>query len=79
MIVPGAFTKGTNHFAHSGSPADKDRAAEYDQGPYAGVPDQALKGLATLEPADAGSVAVTIVDVIGTLRHKAVLRPHRPV
>lgn len=67
IIVPGAFTKGTNHFVHSGSPADKDRAAEYDQGPYAGVPDQALKGLAALEPADAdaASVAVAIVDVIG--------------
>jgi NAD(P)-dependent dehydrogenase (short-subunit alcohol dehydrogenase family) len=67
IIVPGAFTKGTNHFAHAGAPADKDRAAEYDQGPYAGVPDQALKGLAGLEPADAdaGSVAVAIVDVIG--------------
>jgi hypothetical protein len=25
--VPGAFTKGTNHFAQSGSPADKERAA----------------------------------------------------
>jgi NAD(P)-dependent dehydrogenase (short-subunit alcohol dehydrogenase family) len=66
IIVPGAFTKGTNHFAHSGSPADKLRAAEYDNGPYAGVPDQALKGLASLEPADAdaASVAVTIVDVV---------------
>jgi NAD(P)-dependent dehydrogenase (short-subunit alcohol dehydrogenase family) len=47
IVVPGAFTKGTNHFAHSGSPADKARALEYDQGPYAGVPDQALKGLAS--------------------------------
>lgn len=66
IIVPGAFTKGTNHFAHSGSPADKARAAEYDNGPYAGVPDQALKGLASLEPADAdaASVATAIVDVI---------------
>ncbi|AYG60241.1 SDR family oxidoreductase [Rhizobium jaguaris] len=66
IIVPGAFTKGTNHFAHSGSPADKARAAEYDNGPYAGVPDQALKGLASLEPADAdaASVAVAIVDVV---------------
>ncbi|NTG46200.1 SDR family oxidoreductase [Agrobacterium rhizogenes] len=66
IIVPGAFTKGTNHFAHSGSPADKARAAEYDDGPYAGVPDQALKGLASLEPADAdaASVAVAIVDVV---------------
>ena len=66
IIVPGAFTKGTNHFAHSGSPADKARATEYDNGPYAGVPDQALKGLASLEPADAdaASVATAIVDVI---------------
>ncbi|MFK0162082.1 SDR family oxidoreductase [Rhizobium sp. NPDC090279] len=66
IIVPGAFTKGTNHFAHSGSPSDKARAAEYDNGPYAGVPDQALKGLASLEPADAdaASVATAIVDVV---------------
>ncbi len=27
IIVPGAFTGGTNHFAHSGRPADKERAA----------------------------------------------------
>jgi NAD(P)-dependent dehydrogenase (short-subunit alcohol dehydrogenase family) len=66
IIVPGAFTKGTNHFAHSGSPADKDRAAEYDNGPYAGVPDQALKGLVSLEPAgaDAATVADAIVKVV---------------
>ncbi|MBB6483985.1 SDR family oxidoreductase [Rhizobium lusitanum] len=66
IIVPGAFTKGTNHFAHSGAPADKARAAEYDNGPYAGIPDQALKGLASLEPADAdaASVATAIVDVV---------------
>ncbi len=67
IIVPGAFTKGTNHFAHAGAPSDKARAAEYDEGPYAGIPDQALKGLAALEPADADadSVATAIVDVIG--------------
>jgi len=66
IIVPGAFTKGTNHFAHSGSPADKARAAEYNEGPYAGLPDQALKGLASLEPADAdvGAVAEAIVRVV---------------
>jgi len=59
IIVPGAFTKGTNHFAHSGSPADKTRAAEYNEGPYAGLAEQALKGLAALEPADA---IVAVVD-----------------
>jgi NAD(P)-dependent dehydrogenase (short-subunit alcohol dehydrogenase family) len=36
IIVPGAFTSGTNHFAHSGVPADKGRAAEYEVGPYKG-------------------------------------------
>ncbi len=51
IIVPGAFTKGTNYFAHAGSPADKARAAEYDEGPYAGLHEQSLKGLSSLEPA----------------------------
>lgn len=66
IIVPGAFTKGTNHFVHAGSPADKARAAEYDNGPYAGLPEQSLKGLAALEPedADVGDVAQAIVDVV---------------
>ena len=36
IVVPGAFTGGTNHFAHSGTPADKQRAAEYEAGPYKG-------------------------------------------
>ena len=78
IIVPGAFTKGTNHFAHSGSPADKDRAAEYDNGPYAGVQDQALKGLAALEPADADakSVADAIVKVIDMPFGKRPFRIH---
>lgn len=67
IIVPGAFTKGTNHFAHSGSPDDKDRAADYNEGPYKGVSEQALQGLAALEPvdADAGAVALAIVDIVG--------------
>ncbi|MBY5363326.1 SDR family NAD(P)-dependent oxidoreductase [Rhizobium leguminosarum] len=67
IIVPGAFAKGTNHFDHSGSPDDTARAAEYSEGPYKGVPEQALQGLAALEPAnaDAGAVAAAIVEVVG--------------
>lgn len=66
IMVPGAFTRGTNHFAHAGSPADKDRAAEYEQGPYAGIADKALKGLAAQEPVDAdpAEVAREIVRVV---------------
>jgi NAD(P)-dependent dehydrogenase (short-subunit alcohol dehydrogenase family) len=78
IIVPGAFTKGTNHFAHAGSPADKARAAEYDEGPYAGLPEQSLKGLASLEPADAdvGTVAEAIVKVVDTPFGKRPFRTH---
>lgn len=66
IIVPGAFTQGTNHFAHAGHPTDEKRAAEYEQGPYAGLADQIAQGLATLEPADAdpSAVARAIVTVV---------------
>jgi NAD(P)-dependent dehydrogenase (short-subunit alcohol dehydrogenase family) len=78
IVVPGAFTKGTNHFAHAGKPADMARAAEYDKGPYAGLPEQALKGLAALEPADAdaGAVAEAIVTVVGMPFGKRPFRVH---
>ncbi|NVN11160.1 SDR family oxidoreductase [Nguyenibacter vanlangensis] len=66
ILVPGAFTKGTNHFNHAGAPADTTTQAEYDNGPYAGVADQALKGLAALEPEDADPAAVAnaITDIV---------------
>jgi NAD(P)-dependent dehydrogenase (short-subunit alcohol dehydrogenase family) len=78
IVVPGAFTKGTNHFAHSGAPADQARAAEYLEGPYAGVADMALKGLAALEPADANpaDVAKAIADIVGTPFGKRPFRIH---
>ncbi|PMY62864.1 MULTISPECIES: SDR family oxidoreductase [Pseudomonas] len=78
IIVPGAFTQGTNHFAHSGAPADQARAAEYNQGPYAGVPEQALDGLAALEPADAdvAEVARAIVEIVGLPFGSRPLRRH---
>jgi NAD(P)-dependent dehydrogenase (short-subunit alcohol dehydrogenase family) len=78
IVVPGAFTKGTNHFSHSGTPADTARATEYNEGPYKGVPEQALKGLASLEPADAdaGAVATAIVDIVDTPFGKRPFRVH---
>ncbi|SDA16431.1 SDR family oxidoreductase [Sphingomonas sp. NFR15] len=76
IVVPGAFTKGTNHFAHSGAPADQERATEYLEGPYKGVSEQALHGLAALEPADAdaGEVAVAIAAIVDAPFGK---RPYR--
>jgi NAD(P)-dependent dehydrogenase (short-subunit alcohol dehydrogenase family) len=78
IIVPGAFTKGTNHFARAGAPADKARQTEYDEGPYAGVAAQALRGLASLEPpgADVGEVAKAIVNVVDTPFGKRPFRVH---
>jgi NAD(P)-dependent dehydrogenase (short-subunit alcohol dehydrogenase family) len=66
IIVPGAFTGGTNHFAHAGSPADKARAAEYEAGPYAGFANDVLKGFSSIVPADAdvSAVADAIVKVV---------------
>jgi NAD(P)-dependent dehydrogenase (short-subunit alcohol dehydrogenase family) len=78
IMVPGAFTKGTNHFAHAGAPSDKGRVAEYDEGPYAGIADRALKGLAGLEPADAdpAEVACQIVRVVDAPFGKRPFRVH---
>ncbi len=66
IIVPGAFTGGTNHFAHAGSPADQARAAEYEAGPYAGFANDVLKGFSSIVPADAdvSAVADAIVKVV---------------
>ena len=78
IIVPGAFTGGTNHFAHAGSPADQARAAEYEAGPYAGFADQVLKGFASIVPADAdvSAVAEAIVKVVDAPFGKRPFRVH---
>ena len=78
IIVPGAFTGGTNHFAHSGRPADTARAAEYEAGPYAGFGDQVQKAFAAIVPADADASAVSdaIVRVVDTPFGKRPFRVH---
>jgi NAD(P)-dependent dehydrogenase (short-subunit alcohol dehydrogenase family) len=78
IIVPGAFTKGTNHFPDAGQPADKGRQAEYDNGPYAELPTTILKGLSSLEPADADvqAVADAIVKVVDAPFGKRPFRVH---
>ncbi|NII55307.1 SDR family oxidoreductase [Luteibacter sp. SG786] len=78
IMVPGAFTKGTNHFVHAGKPADTAREVEYMEGPYAGMPDKILKGLAALEPADADAaeVARKMVEVVDMPFGKRPFRLH---
>jgi NAD(P)-dependent dehydrogenase (short-subunit alcohol dehydrogenase family) len=65
IIVPGSFTRGTNHFAHSGHPADERVVAEYEP-VYPQLMEQVGKRLAELAPADAdvADVAAAIVDVV---------------
>jgi len=78
IIVPGAFTGGTNHFSHSGSPADEARLAEYEAGPYAGFGEQVQKAFAEIVPADADAslVADAIVDVVDAPFGKRPFRVH---
>jgi NAD(P)-dependent dehydrogenase (short-subunit alcohol dehydrogenase family) len=78
IIVPGAFTGGTNHFAHAGSPDDHARAAEYEAGPYAGFADQVLKGFTSIVPpdADVSAVADAIVEVVDAPFGKRPFRVH---
>ncbi|HEX4250780.1 MAG TPA: SDR family NAD(P)-dependent oxidoreductase [Pseudonocardia sp.] len=77
IIVPGSFTKGTNHFAHSGHPADQDIVDAYDTR-YAGMMDQVSQKLAEIEPewADAAEVARAIVTVVDTEKGRRPFRVH---
>ena len=78
IVVPGAFTKGTNHFAHSGRPADEARLAEYEAGPYKGVGEEVQKAFAAIVPddADVAGVAEAIVDIVNTPFGKRPFRVH---
>src|SRR6266436_548452 len=78
IIVPGAFTGGTNHFAHSGRPADGARVAEYEAGPYARFGAQIQEAFARIVPPDANASAVAdaIVNVVNTPFGKRPFRVH---
>jgi len=78
IIVPGAFTGGTNHFANSGRPEDQARVAEYEAGPYRGFGDQVMRGFASIVPpdADVSAVADAIVKVVDTPFGKRPFRVH---
>ncbi|MBE1161734.1 SDR family NAD(P)-dependent oxidoreductase [Dyella acidiphila] len=78
IVVPGAFTKGTNHFAHSAAPADQARQAEYDNGANQGLTTEILTNLAACEPPDADpqSVAAAVVDVVNAPYGRRPFRVH---
>ena len=65
IVVPGAFTQGTDHFPSAGNPADAATAAAY--GRYDGVMDRIGERLSALTPDDADPQAVAdeIVRIVG--------------
>jgi NAD(P)-dependent dehydrogenase (short-subunit alcohol dehydrogenase family) len=77
IIVPGAFTSGTNHFAHSGKPFDTEIVEAYEE-KYAGLMEQVSQKLRELEPdwADVAEVAKAIVTVVDTEKGKRPFRVH---
>jgi len=77
IVVPGAFTSGTNHFVHAGHPDDQAVARAYEAH-YAGLPQQVGEALARLEPADAdvAEVARAIVAAVDAPLGKRPYRVH---
>ena len=68
IIVPGAYSKGTNHFAHAANPTDEGILAAYESGPYKGVGKRILDGHLAVEPKDSNpeDVARAVVDVVAS-------------
>lgn len=66
IAVPGAFTKGTNYFAHAGEPADTARVADYKAALPARFADRMLTALAATVPDDAEpeGVAQAVVEIV---------------
>ncbi|MEU4173336.1 SDR family oxidoreductase [Streptomyces sp. NPDC026665] len=78
IIVPGAFTSGTNHFVHAGHPEDQNVVQAYEEY-YAGISAQVGEKLAALAPADAvgpEEVAHAIVRVVDTPKGERPFRVH---
>jgi len=76
IVVPGAFTSGTDHFPSAGKPADSARAEAYAR--YDGVMDQIGGRLTSLTPPDADPKAVAdeVVRIVGLAKGT---RPMRSV
>ncbi len=81
IVVPGAFTKGTNHFLHAGQPADEDRAAAYAQGWPEGFAKDMQRALAATDPPDSdpGEIGRRVVKIVkappGTRPFRSVIDP----
>lgn len=77
IVVPGAFTSGTEHFATGGHPAEQTVIPAYEER-YAGMMEQVAERLAALEPAgtSASLVADAIVEAVDAPHGKRPFRVH---
>jgi len=77
IVVPGAFTRGTNHFAHAGKPSDAERAKDYEE-EYSALMDTVNLRLGALLPddADATDIARAIAAVVGLPAGQRPFRVH---
>ncbi len=68
IVVPGAFTSGTNHFANAGKPQDEDRVNQYERGPYKNFGEVVSEAQKSVIPADAdvSEVARAVARVVAT-------------
>src|SRR6267142_1341077 len=78
IVVPGAFTSGTNHFANAGKPSDASRLNEYSSGPTARLGEEIMQGFTrtAVPDADAAEVANAIVKVVDMPFGKRPFRVH---
>ncbi len=76
IVVPGAFTTGTNHFKNAGHPGDEARAKLYEASYPAGLSDRVKEALAGTVPKDAdpGAVGRAVVEIVAAPSGK---RPYR--
>ena len=78
IVTPGAYTKGTNHFAHAGRPGDPARADAYAQAWPDGFADRMQKALAATDPPDSdpSEIGRVVASIVGTAVGR---RPFRTV
>ncbi len=68
IVVPGVYTKGTNHFPNADHPDDKEREAEYNAGPTSDLAKLAKEGdensiPETADPADVARATVKVINL----------------
>ena len=66
IVLPGAFTTGTNHFEHAGAPDDEACAKAYDAALPSGFSDSIEAALAKTVPDDADPLAIgrAVADIV---------------